>query len=150
MNTPSKRVVPIVTTMAVFLTAFMGSSISIALPTIGKEFAMDAVLMGWVVTVYPLAAAAFLIPFGRLADIYGKKKFFNYGIVTFTVSSLLCAISPAAALLIFFRFYPPAPERTYYRLTKEGIEAGDELCSNPLFTLYPDVGPSHMKTKIRN
>lgn len=41
--------------------------------------------------------------------------------------------------------YPPAPERTYYRLTKNGIEAGDDLWSNPLFTLYPDVGPSHMK-----
>jgi hypothetical protein len=41
--------------------------------------------------------------------------------------------------------YPPAPERIYYRLTKEGIEAGDELWSNPLFTLYPDIGPSHLK-----
>ena len=41
--------------------------------------------------------------------------------------------------------YPPAPERTYYRLTKQGIEAGDELWSNPLFTLYPEIGPSHMK-----
>ena len=41
--------------------------------------------------------------------------------------------------------YPPAPERTYYRLTRKGIAAGDELWSNPLFTLYPEVGPSHMK-----
>ena len=41
--------------------------------------------------------------------------------------------------------YPPAPERTYYRLTRKGIEAGDELWSNPLFTLYPEIGPSHMK-----
>ena len=42
--------------------------------------------------------------------------------------------------------YPQAPERTYYRLTKRGIEAGDELWSNPLFTLYPEIGPSHMKS----
>ena len=41
--------------------------------------------------------------------------------------------------------YPPAPERTYYRLTKKGIEAGDESWSNPLFTLYPEIGPNHMK-----
>ena len=41
--------------------------------------------------------------------------------------------------------YPPAPERTYYRLTEKGIQAGDDLWSNPLFTLYPEVGPSHMK-----
>ena len=43
--------------------------------------------------------------------------------------------------------YPPAPERTYYRLTKKGIEASDEFWSNPLFTLYPEIGPSHMKTQ---
>ena len=41
--------------------------------------------------------------------------------------------------------YPPAPERVYYRLTREGIAAGEELWSNPLFTLYPGIGPSHMK-----
>jgi hypothetical protein len=41
--------------------------------------------------------------------------------------------------------YPPAPERNYYRLTKKGIQVGDELWSNPLFTLYPEIGPSHMK-----
>lgn len=41
--------------------------------------------------------------------------------------------------------YPPAPERTYFRLTMKGIEAGDELWSNPLYTLYPEIGPSHMK-----
>lgn len=41
--------------------------------------------------------------------------------------------------------YSPAPERIYYRITKKGVEAGDELWSNPLFTLYPEIGPSHMK-----
>ena len=41
--------------------------------------------------------------------------------------------------------YPAAPERVYYRLTRTGIDAGDELWSNPLFTLYPEIGASHMK-----
>jgi DNA-binding PadR family transcriptional regulator len=41
--------------------------------------------------------------------------------------------------------YSAAPERTYYRLTKKGIEAGTEYWSNPLFTLYPEIGPSHIK-----
>jgi len=41
--------------------------------------------------------------------------------------------------------YSPAPERTYYRLTKRGVDAGNEPWSNPLFTLYPEIGPSHMK-----
>ena len=41
--------------------------------------------------------------------------------------------------------YPQAPERVYYRLTKQGVDAGEVLWSNPLFTLYPEIGPSHAK-----
>ncbi len=41
--------------------------------------------------------------------------------------------------------YPPAPRRVYYRLTKNGVEAGEELWANPLFTLYPEIGLSHAK-----
>jgi hypothetical protein len=39
--------------------------------------------------------------------------------------------------------YPTAPERTYDRLTTKGIEASEEMWSNPLFTLYPKIGPRH-------
>lgn len=52
----------------------MGSSVNIALPSIGKEFAMDAVLLNWVATSYLIAAGMFLVPFGRIADIFGRKK----------------------------------------------------------------------------
>ncbi len=41
--------------------------------------------------------------------------------------------------------YPEAPDRVYYRLTKKGKEAGDESSSNPLFTLYPNVGLNHTR-----
>lgn len=86
-----------------YLTPFMGSSINIALPSIGKEFALDAVILGWIATLYLLAAAIFLVPFGRVADIYGRKRIFTYGIIIYTVSSLLSAISTSAILLISFR-----------------------------------------------
>jgi DNA-binding PadR family transcriptional regulator len=43
--------------------------------------------------------------------------------------------------------YPSAPKRTYYRLTKKGIEAGNEYWTNPLFSLYPEIGPSHLKKR---
>jgi len=45
-------------------------------------------------------------------------------------------------------YHPPAPDRVYYRLTEKGKEAADEYWSNPLFTLYPEIGPSHMKRSI--
>ena len=99
----NKKAVLLIATMASFLTPFMGSSINIALPSIGKEFAMDAVLLGWVATAYLLAAAVFLVPFGRIADIYGRKRIFTYGILIFTISSLLSAMSNSAVMLISCR-----------------------------------------------
>ena len=92
-----------VTTLGAFLTSFMNSSINIALPSIGKEFAMDAVLLGWVTTSYLLSAGMFLIPFGRIADIHGKKKTFLFGFIVYTLSSLFCAIAPSPLFLISFR-----------------------------------------------
>ncbi|MEM2870048.1 MAG: MFS transporter [Thermoplasmata archaeon] len=98
-----KTAVLFAATLASFLTPFMGSSVNIALPAIGGEFSMDAVALGWVATSYLLSAAVFLVPFGRAADIYGRKRFFRWGVVIFTASSLLSAISSSAALLISFR-----------------------------------------------
>ncbi|MBI4185886.1 MAG: MFS transporter [Chloroflexi bacterium] len=99
----SKAFTLAVTTVTVFLTSFMVAALNIALPTIGKEFAIDAILLSWVITVYPLTAAAFLVPFGRLADIYGRKRIFTYGVLIYTVSSLLLAISVSAFMLISLR-----------------------------------------------
>jgi EmrB/QacA subfamily drug resistance transporter len=45
----------------------------------------------------------FLVPFGRIADIYGRKKIFTGGVIIYTLSSLLAAISTSAAMLISFR-----------------------------------------------
>jgi EmrB/QacA subfamily drug resistance transporter len=100
-----QNVALLVTTMGAFLAPFMSSSINIALPAIGKEFAMNAVLLGWVATSYLLAAAIFLIPFGKIADMYGRKKIFTYGMGVYTVSSFLSAVAPSAMLLIGFRIF---------------------------------------------
>jgi EmrB/QacA subfamily drug resistance transporter len=102
-NGTSRGVVLLVTTMASFLFPFMGSAINIALPALGKELSLDAVMLGWIATSYLLSSATFLVPFGRIADIYGRKKIFNWGIAIFTVSSFLCGIAPSAATLISFR-----------------------------------------------
>jgi EmrB/QacA subfamily drug resistance transporter len=61
------------------------------------------VLLGWVATLYLLAAAVFLLPFGRLADIYGRKKVFVWGVVLFTGASLLLAFSGSLPILLALR-----------------------------------------------
>jgi len=99
----SRRAALLVTTVGAFITPFMGSSIAIGLPSIGDELHMDAILLGWVSTTYLLAAVMFMVPIGRIADIYGRKKIFTCGMLTYTIASALSATSTSAAMLISFR-----------------------------------------------
>jgi len=102
-NGVNKTTVLFVASLASFLTPFMGSSINIALPSIGAEFASDAVLLSWVPTAYLLSSAIFIVPFGRLADIHGKVKIFSWGIVLYTLGSMLSALAPTVVMLIGVR-----------------------------------------------
>lgn len=102
-KTSEKRVTLFVTPMSSFLTTFMSSSVNIALPSIGNEFAMDAVLLSWVNTALILASAIFLVPFGRLTDIYGRRRFCIYGISSFTGASLLVGLAKSPLILILGR-----------------------------------------------
>lgn len=86
-----------------FLTPFMASGTNVAMPLIGREFGLTAVSLGWVLTAYTLAAAMFLVPFGRLADLVGRKRIFVLGIAINIAGTLLCALAPSAALLILGR-----------------------------------------------
>ena len=103
-----KRSALIIASMSSFMTPFMLSSINVALPAIGNEFKTDAVLLSWVQTSYLLAAAVCLVPFGRLADIYGRKKIFMSGQILITVTALLTAISVSTPMLIIFRIFQGA------------------------------------------
>lgn len=91
------------TTLSSFLTPFMGSAVNVALPIMAKELSMTALSLSWVASSFILAAAITLVPLGRLADIYGRKKIFLYGAIIFTAASLLCAWSPTQTFLIVVR-----------------------------------------------
>ena len=104
-NGTSKGVVLLVATTASFLFPFMSSAVNIALPVLGKELSLDAVMLGWIATAYLLSSATFLVPFGRIADIYGRKKIFTWGIVIFTLSSLFSGMASSVAMLISFRVF---------------------------------------------
>ncbi|HNS26280.1 MAG TPA: MFS transporter, partial [Methanobacteriaceae archaeon] len=108
-NTPAqemnKTVVLLIATLATFLTPFMGTSLIIALPSIGNELAVNAILLSWITTAYFLTSAMFAVPFGRIADIYGMKRIFTYGIIILTISTFLAAISPSAEFLVVTRAF---------------------------------------------
>ena len=91
------------TTTSAFLTPFMGSAVNVALPIIANELSMTALAISWVASAFLLAAAITLVPLGRLADIYGRKRIFLYGAIIFTAASLLCIWSPTQTFLIVMR-----------------------------------------------
>lgn len=99
----NKKIVLLITTLGAFMVPFMVSSINIALPSIGKEFAMNTVLLNWVVLSFMLSIAVFILPFGRVADIFGRKRLLLYGMSVYTVASILCGISFNTGMLIASR-----------------------------------------------
>ncbi len=98
-----KHIVLFIAVFAGFITPFDSSSVNIALPTIGSAFHMDAISLSWVATVYLLTSAVFLVPFGKIADIYGRKRVFLYGIGLFTIASFAMTLVPSAGALILVR-----------------------------------------------
>lgn len=98
-----ERIVLIIAIISGFLTPFDGSATNIALPFISGEFHMDAVSLSWVATAYLLASALVIVPFGKIADIHGRKKVFLAGLAIFTLASLLMTMVPSTPALIGMR-----------------------------------------------
>ncbi len=98
-----KRSVLTVTAFASFLTPFMGSSINLALPSIGDEMGVNAVTLNWIVSSYMLTTSILLLPAGRIGDIMGRKKIFTAGLVIFTLAMILLSFTPGIKWLIGVR-----------------------------------------------
>jgi EmrB/QacA subfamily drug resistance transporter len=81
----SRSATLLVVCVAHFLMPFMMSAVGVALPAIGREFHATALQLGLVETIYVLSASIFLLAMGRLGDIHGRRRVFQYGIVCFTV-----------------------------------------------------------------
>jgi MFS family permease len=99
----SKGAAMLVAGMSSFITPFTSSSVNIALPSIDRELLLNAVALSWVATAYLLSAAALLVPLGRIADIYGRKRIFLAGFTIDAVASILCTTSHTGTWLIAFR-----------------------------------------------
>ncbi|MCD4768945.1 MAG: MFS transporter, partial [Bacteroidales bacterium] len=98
-----KRTILFITAFAAFITPFMGAAINLALPAIGKDLDANAIQLNWIVTIYLLTTALFMLPFGRLGDIVGRKKIFMYGLILFTLSTLAITFSKNIGYFLIFR-----------------------------------------------
>ncbi len=98
-----KRAVQLTMALSSFLTPFSGSSFNIALPSIAAEYGLSAISMSWASLAYLLSSAMFLIPFGKVADMYGRKRIYLYGIAVFTLASGLLAVYPSGSTIVALR-----------------------------------------------
>jgi MFS family permease len=62
--------------------------------------------LDWVISVYMLALGAFMVPAGRIGDIFGRRRALQAGIALFGLSSALCALAPSATLVGSLHFAP--------------------------------------------
>lgn len=101
---PLQRTALIMVMLNAFATPLMLSAVNVALPHIAKDLNLDAVTLSWIPMVYLMASAMFVLIFGRLADMYGRKRIFLTGTICVIVTSILAAFSNSGALLISARF----------------------------------------------
>jgi MFS family permease len=78
-------------------------AMNLALPRMASDLGSSTADLQWVISVYMLALGAFMVPAGRIGDIFGRRRALLAGIALFGIASVLCAVAPSAAVVIGFR-----------------------------------------------
>ncbi|MBA3263221.1 MAG: MFS transporter [Thermoleophilaceae bacterium] len=79
------------------------SIVNISIPELQDEMSTDVGTVTWVINAYNLTFAVLLVSMGRLADQFGRRRFFIIGLTVFTIGSALCATAWSVEWLIVFR-----------------------------------------------
>ncbi len=101
---PRRWLVLAVVSAAQFLSAVDLWAVNIAFPAFQRDFAPATLSdVAWILNVYTILLAALLIPSGRLADSFGRRRLFLAGLALFGASSLGCALAPTLPVLLVCR-----------------------------------------------
>ena len=99
----------IVVSVGVFMSSLDLFIVNIAFPAIQQNFDNATVAnLSWVLNAYAIVYAALLVPVGRLADRFGRKRLFMYGLGMFVLGSLLCGFAPSVEALVAARILQAA------------------------------------------
>jgi len=92
------------TSLAVFAVSLDATVLFVAFPAIRDSFrGVSAAQLSWVLNAYTIVFGALLVPAGRIADRFGRRRIFLIGVGLFTLASALCGISSSAGALIASR-----------------------------------------------
>jgi EmrB/QacA subfamily drug resistance transporter len=88
---------------ALFMVMLDNTVVNVALPSIQRDLHASLSALEWTVNAYTLTFAVLMITGGRLGDIFGRRKFFLFGVVVFGLSSAAIGLAPSDTVLVAFR-----------------------------------------------
>ncbi|MDG5481420.1 MFS transporter [Mycolicibacterium gadium] len=89
--------------MALFCVQIDYFAANLALPRMASDLNSTPSDLQWVISVYMLTLGAFMVPAGRIGDIFGRRKALLAGIALFGLASALCAVAVSVPLIVAFR-----------------------------------------------
>src|ERR1700684_1086972 len=96
--------VSLIVCTGVFMSSLDLFIVNIAFPAIGKHFGGASLgSLSWILSAYAIVFAALLVPAGRWADAFGRKRAFLLGLGVFVLASTACALAPSVGLLVTAR-----------------------------------------------
>ena len=104
LENPMQRITLIMILLNAFATPVMLSAVNVAIPFIADDLSVNAVLLCWIPMAYLMASAMFVLIFGRIADMVGRKKIFLIGTTSVIVTSLIATLVDSGITLIAVRF----------------------------------------------
>jgi EmrB/QacA subfamily drug resistance transporter len=120
---------------AQFMVVLDATVVNVALPSIQNDLGLSEANLQWIVNAYTLVFGGFLLLGGRAGDLLGRKRLFLFGLVVFTVASLLDGLATSSGMLIGSRalqglgaaFISPAALAIITTTFQEGAERAKAL-----------------------
>ena len=101
--------VSLIVCVGVFMSSLDLFIVNIAFPSISEHFGGASLSsLSWILSGYAIVFAALLVPAGRWADAFGRKRTFLLGLSIFVLASAACAAAPSVGLLIAARLVQAA------------------------------------------
>ena len=101
-NPPAVRTVLAGLMLSIFLSALDQTIVAVSLPAISADYA-DLDLLAWVISAYMVAMTVSMPIYGKLGDLYGRRRLMLFAIVVFTAASLLCGLAQSMGQLVLAR-----------------------------------------------